>query len=86
MSNSFYTLNYNQIYKMKKIKEVIKQHKDELTDYEMITLHDLLYFVSKNQKALTCNQKLIKLFNQYNVPMVTSLIDKNVQIIHEGAY
>lgn len=84
MQNNLYTLNYNQIMKMRIIKNIIKDNKDSLSDYELLTLHDLLYFISKDRKAITANKKLIHLFKKENMPMQPCKVDRDIYVLHEG--
>jgi len=77
-------ITLEQLMQIKKLKRVIRDYKKDFTEYEMITMHDLLHFISHNKKALTSNQKLVKIFKKYNVRMKQHETDDNIYILHEG--
>ena len=52
MQNNFYTLNYNQIMKMRIIKNIIKDNKNDLSDYKFSEYETIIFAKTSNNENL----------------------------------
>ena len=84
MMNNLYTLNYEQISKLKALRKIVSKNKDILSDYELLIIKDIIHFISNGKIALTSNSKLIKLFKLFGIEMKQHELDENIYIIYKG--